>query len=63
MRCLMIRIIITVSEKTTDLSSSYSKVQSSMVEYHALLAYGHVTWLSATGLQFQKFVHWSGNGS
>ena len=27
-------------------SSSSSKVQSSMVEYHALVVYGHVTWLS-----------------
>jgi len=28
-------------------SSSSSKVQSSMVEYHALVAYGHMAWLSA----------------
>jgi len=27
-------------------SSSSSKVQSSMVEYHALVTCGHVTWLS-----------------
>ena len=32
---------------TTCLSSSSSKVQSSMVEYHTLVVYGHMTWLSA----------------
>ena len=31
---------------TSSLSLTSSKVQSSMVEYHALVAYGHATWLS-----------------
>ena len=38
--CFKIQIWVTLS------SSSSSKVQSSMVEYHALVTYGHVTWLS-----------------